>query len=591
MNIYIKFCFVLASFCLLVSFSGCGKPPQEKSSAAKAYDPKTDPLVNPASLLEPVPEDKSKIEDGETLILQLDGSPNTLHPLFLSSLVESTVSGTLFTGLFTFDKDMNWMVNDELVEDYQENENLTEITVKMKKGFTWQDGHPLTVHDIVYSWQQILDPAVPCQTQKPSVEPIEECIALDDYTIKFIQSKPLATARWNLLFPIIPKHLFEKEKKNNPDLKTGDYFNKWSRHPVGNGPYKIVEWKENDKVVVERWEDYKGFKPYFKQIIFKIIPDTNITLLSFEKEDIDVVRKLTSQQFAKETNTESFKKVGYKAWGTQWAFSYIGWNMDGSNPFFNDKKVRLAMTHALNIPLILEKIAYNLSSQSLGVYHEDSWMYNPDVKPFPFDLKIAGQLLDEAGWAIDPTDGWRYKTINGEKVLFKFTLTMPQGSQTSPKIAAIFQEDLKLIGVQMDTRVLEWATYMEKSRKHEFQAGIAAWGTGADPDTGWNLWRTDQYKTGRNYGGYSNPEIDKLFEEGRAEFDFEKRKKIYQKIHKILYEDQPYIWISNPPILSAINKRIRGVQFSPRGIFSFDPSFYGWWVMKGQAKYAVMQKP
>ena len=143
----------------------------------------------------------------------------------------------------------------------------------------------------------------------------------------------------------------------------------------------------------------------------------------------------------------------------------------------------------------------------------------------------------------------------------------------------------------MKTRSVEWSTFLEKVRKHEFQAKIAAWGTGTDPDTGWNLWRTEQYDTGRNYGGYSNERIDDLFVQGRREFDFDNRQKIYQEIGKVLYDDQPYTWIYNRPILAAVNKRIRGVQLSPRGIYNFYPSFYQWWTPKGQAKGAVELRP
>ena len=141
----------------------------------------------------------------------------------------------------------------------------------------------------------------------------------------------------------------------------------------------------------------------------------------------------------------------------------------------------------------------------------------------------------------------------------------------------------------MKTREYEWATFLQKIRNHEFQAETAMWGTGTDPDTGWGLWRTDQYKAGRNHGGYSNPRVDELFMLGRREFDPEKRAKIYQEIGKILYDDQPYTWIYNEPILSAFNKRIRGVQFSPRGIYGFDPSFYDWWVKKGEGKYVQVE--
>ncbi|MCK5564079.1 MAG: peptide ABC transporter substrate-binding protein [Planctomycetes bacterium] len=569
---------------VIVSIAGCKKPAPSGSSKDTSYDPAKDPLVNPPQVFQAPPDDLSLINTDETLYLQLDGNPNTLNPLFVSSLYEFTVVDVLYDGLFSFDKDMKWFVNEDMVESIEESDDHTTYIVKIKQGYTWHDGHPWTAHDVVYSWKQILDPQVPCLAQKPSVEPITECIALDDYTVKFVQAEPLATREWNLLFPVIPKHIFEKEKKEHPDLKTGEYYIKQARFPVGSGPYKIVEWKENDKIVVELWDDYKGKKPYFKRIVFKIIPDTNMSLLSFEKGQIDVIRRLTAQQFAKETNSETFKKVGHKLWGTQWALGYIGYNMDGTNPFFADKNVRYAMTHAFNITLFLDKVYYNLATKSVGMYHPESWMYNPEVQPLQYDLEKSKAYLDKAEWFVDPEDGWRYKEIDGNKIRFEFTLLMAQGSSTAPKMAAILQQDLKKIGVDMKTRTLEWSAFLEKIRKHEFQAETAMWGTGTDPDTGWNLWRTDQYEKGRNYGGYSNPRIDELFVLGRKEFDVEKRTKIYQEIHKILYEDQPYTWVFNAPILSAINNRIQGIQFSPRGIFGFDPSFYGWWVPKAPAE-------
>jgi peptide/nickel transport system substrate-binding protein len=566
--------------------SGCRKPDSETASPVDLYDPAKDPLVNQPAMFEPPPQDISKIATDETLYITLRANPNTLNPLFVSSTYDFIVVDALYGGLYTFGKDMLWRLNEEMVESFEESEDHTEFIVKIKPGFKWHDGKPWTAHDIVYSWQQILDDRVPCLSQKPSVEPVKKCVALDDYTIKYVQPEPLATRYWNLSFPIIPKHIYEKDKENHPDLKTGTYYNQQARHPVGSGPYRIVEWKENSKIVLERWEDYAGKKPYFKQIVFRIIPDDHIALLSFEKQAVDVVDSLPSQKFALETDSDTFRAVGYKAWGVQWAFSYIGWNMDGSNPFFADRKVRYAMSHALNIPLILEKISYNLSTRCHGIYHPDSLIYNPEVKNvlLEYDLAKSQALLDEAGWKVNPDDGWRYKQINDQKVLFEFTLLMPQESSTSPKIAAIFQNDLHRIGVRLQTRKMEWSSFLEKVRKHEFQAEIASWGTGTDPDTSWNLWHSTQYEKGRNYGKYANPKVDKLFEQGRREFDSEKRRQIYQEIHKIVYEDQPYTWISNPPILAVFNKRIRGVQFSPRGIFNFNPSFEGWWVPSGSSK-------
>src|SRR5207249_3118429 len=159
--------------------------------------------------------------------------------------------------------------------------------------------------------------------------------------------------------------------------------------------------------------------------------------------------------------------LGFKSITPQWDYQYIGWNMDGPNPFFNDVRVRRAMTMACNIPRMIDSLAYNLYTPCHGMFHPDAQWYNPEVKLLPFDLDQAGKLLDEAGWKVDEKqEGWRTKVIGGKPVHFEFTLNIPQGPAISRDMAAIFQEDLKSIGVKMETQILEWATFDQKDRKH-----------------------------------------------------------------------------------------------------------------------------
>ena len=170
---------------------------------------------------------------------------------------------------------------------------------------------------------------------------------------------------------------------------------------------------------------------------------------------------------------------------------------------------------------------------------------------------------------------------------FAFTLTYSQGSSTAPQIAAILQQSLKSLGVEMSIEVMEWAVMSEKVRKHEFQATTAGFGTGTDPDTNKNIWKTEMYKEGRNYGGYSNTRVDELFDKAGKEFDTGQRMAMYQEIGKLVYEDQPYTFLYFQPVLWAFNKRIRGVTFSPRGVWGFDPSLYGWWVSRSEQLHNV----
>ena len=219
----------------------------------------------------------------------------------------------------------------------------------------------------------------------------------------------------------------------------------------------------------------------------------------------------------------------------------------------------------------------------MGIWHKDAPMNDPSIQRIPYDLEKAAALLDEAGWRVSDEDGWRYK----DRVKFSFTMTYSQGSSTAPQICAILQEDLKSLGVEMLIEVYEWAVFSEKNRKHEFQATTAGWGTGTDPDLSKNIWKTEMYKEGRNYGGYSDPKVDELFEAAGKEFDVAKRMGMYREIERRIYDAQPYTFLYFQPVAWAFARRIRGVTFSPRGVWGFDPSLLDWWVERTEQLHGV----
>jgi len=555
----------------------CRKSPSDQDGSAGGYDPRRDPLVNPPTLLEPPPLNPKLIASDETLTIAVPKNPLTLNPLFVSSPSEFVIVNLLFKPLFLPDKHLHWTMNEALVQSYEESDDHTECLVTLKRDLRWHDGRPLTAHDVVFSYQQIRDPAVPAFGQRRSILSIDECTALDDHTIKYVQLNPQATRRWNLIFPILPRHIYAKDKQNHPDLQTGNYYQDLSRYPVGNGPYRITRWKQNQFIELERWKNYYGRKPHFQRIIFRMIPEETTALQYFQMQKVDVLDWISMQKFARQTDTDSFRSVGNKLWKTRRRFRYVGWNQDGGNPFFTDRRVRYAMTQSLNIPLILEKVYYNLASPCLGIYHPDSWMFNPAVKPIAYNPARAAALLDETGWKPDPQTGWRAKQIDGRNIPFIFTLLVPQTPDYLTRIALIYQQDLKKLGIQMKIQILEWSVFLEMIRRHKFEAIINMWNPGPDPDLDENVWCSTGYQKGRNYIGYANPQINALYQKGRYEFDPNRRKIIYQKIHQILYQDQPYTWIAHEPMVAVFHHRIRGVQVSPMGIFNFTPGIESWW--------------
>jgi peptide/nickel transport system substrate-binding protein len=182
-------------------------------------------------------------------------------------------------------------------------------------------------------------------------------------------------------------------------------------------------------------------------------------------------------------------------------------------------------------------------------------------------------LLDEAGWIDTDGDGIRDKEINGRSVPFEFTL-MVSNKPDRIAIANLFRENLESIGVICNIAPLEAAVFQERVFEKNFEAEMAGWATGADPSTVKNIFGTGQQ---RNFGSYSNPEVDRLLDEAKHEFNQEKQAEIYGKIHNIIYADQPYLFLYNKHALYGFNKQLRGYRFSPRGPFHYSPGIDSIW--------------
>jgi peptide/nickel transport system substrate-binding protein len=549
-----------------------------------------DPVdINPPSLSQPPPADLSQVAIGETLYCCLRGSPGTLNPILMSSASDERLKELLFDYPFAFNNRLEWVINPSIADSFVDAPDHLSSTLRLKEGLLWHDGKSFTAEDIAYSWRKIVDDRVPAVGARSGPDQLSECIVLDNRTIKFVYKNALPTNKWHILFAIVPKHVYAKHETDDPTLSSTSYYDKANRNPIGNGPYKFVKWITDDRIELERWEDYPGPKPYFKRIVIRIITDAQARLLAFEKQQIDEI-ELTPKQFTRDTTGPLFKKVGVKGKASQWKYSYIGWNMDGSNPFFTDRRVRRAMGHAINYDRIIRQLYQGLFTRSHGIFHPDAPTYNDAIKLIQFDLKKAAKLLTEAGWVSDPDDGWRYKTIDvaGQPVRtkFSFTLNLPNSSSSAPGLASIIQEDLRKIGVEMKTRLLEWATFLELARKHEFQATFASWGAPVDPDYQWNLWHSESYKKGRNYVGYASQRVDELLKLGRYCFDDRQRSAYYAEASRIIYDDAPYAFLVNAPVLWGFHRRLRGVTYSPRGPFMFEPGIRAWWVPKGEAIHA-----
>ncbi|MCG8451339.1 MAG: ABC transporter substrate-binding protein [Pirellulales bacterium] len=548
------------------------------------------PELSPAEALalrNESPEDNAKIADalgrlapegGEgvdydaELVLMTNGDLKSTNPLLASSVSEIDYHTLAVFGLFSFDKDFNKFASADSVVSWQTSEDRMMDKIVMRDDLTWSDGTPITAHDVAFSFRVLMTDEIVIPAQRQGTDQIRWIEAYDDRTLVFFHSEALSTNEANMNFYVLPKHKYEQSIPNDPSLARSKVHTKLEDQPVVGGAYTLSKRVRGQEFVMQRRESYYLHngeqvrdKPYFKTIRFKVIEDRNTALLALKAAKIHAM-ELNAEQWHGQTVSSDFYRQNTKASGLEWLSFHFCWNT--KTPYFEDKRVRKAMSYAMDYRELLDTILYGVYAPCRGISHETSKMFPKNgPKPFQQDLDKAEELLDEAGWDDSDGDGIRDKEVNGRVIPFEFTLLVVN-YEDRIRIATLMKECLESIGIICNVKPTEFTVLMQMQRDHKFQAAYAGWSTGADPDTASNIWVTNE---GRNYGEYSNPRVDALFEQARHEFDEEKRMVIYGEIHNLLWEDQPYTWLFNRNSFYGFNKRLRGYNFSPRGPFHYGP--------------------
>ncbi|MBI4606889.1 MAG: peptide ABC transporter substrate-binding protein [Planctomycetes bacterium] len=525
----------------------------------------------------------------------LIGEPSTLNPLFASSRYEFWLSELLFAQPVSTDRRFEHYGDLNVVETWETSADRLMDRIVFRDDLTWSDGTPFTAHDVEFTFKVLTDKRVQIPAIRSLAEGLRAVKAYDKKTVVYFQKEALATNHLHMAWPFIPSHVYETSWAEDSTLQKSEHHVKLNNAPVTLGPYKLVSWRKAQEIVLARDEEWFlgkdgraiRRKPFFREVRFKVFAGTAPLVLAFLGGDVDEAQ-LDSVQWTKDTAAKGFYATHTKVRGDEWAFAFIGWNARSvpPNPFFGDKRVRLAMTYALDHDFLRNELFFGLYQPAAGVFHPDAWMAAKGLEPFRQDLDKAEELLDEAGWKDSDSDGGRDKLVDGKLVPFDFTLICPSVG-TGPKVAEQLKSDLEKIGVKCHVQLIEWVKFQTDVHEHKAQAFIQAWGTGTDPDTMRNIWMTREYETGRNHVGYSNPRVDALFEQARREHDLAKRAALYGEIDRRIYEDHPLTMLVYTPTLWGFSTSLRGYAHSPRGFTRVLPGFHAWWKMSRETKTAA----
>jgi peptide/nickel transport system substrate-binding protein len=501
---------------------------------------------------------------GDAIIEGTIGEATTLIPILATDASSHAIAAQLYNGLVKYDKNLN--IVGDLAERFSVSPDGLQITFYLRRGVKWHDGFPFTSRDVLYTYRVIIDPRTPTAYSE-DFKQVKSVSALDDYTVRVSYASPFAPALASWGTSILPAHLLEGKDITRSSL---------ARRPVGTGPYRFREWVAGQKVVLDANPDYFEGRPYISRYIYRIIPDTSTMYMELKSGSIDMMG-LTPVQYARQTMTPDFTSRFNKYRYPSSSYVYMGYNL--RHPLFGDKRIRQALTAAINKDELIQGVLFGMGRKAHGPIIPGRWAYNPHVRDIAYNPQRSAQLLAQAGWRRKDAAGILVK--NGKP--FSLTILTNQGNQQRLLTAQIIQQRLRFVGVDAKIRVVEWATFLKEFvDKGNFEVVMLGWSTTPDPDL-YDVWHSSKTRPGElNFIGFRNAEVDRLLGEGRSSFDMEKRKRAYFRIQEILADEQPYTFLYVPDALPVVSSRIRGIEPAPAGI---GHNQIRWYVPKGEQRY------
>lgn len=494
-------------------------------------------------------------QPGGTLISAMPSDPSSMIGMVAGESASLAIGSYLFNSLLKYDQNLD--LAGELAESWQVADDKKTITFKLKPDLQWADGKPLTSADILFTWKLITDE----NTHSPyasDYQLVTKAEAPDARTFIVHYSQPFAPAleSWASL-QVLPKH-----KLAGQDIRTSSFAQK----PLGSHYYQLKEWRHGEYIKLEKNLKSVLGPANIDHLIERIIPDPAAQFLELMADNIDSMSmdpityaRIIPSRPALQARLNQFKELGN-------SYTYLGFNLKRKP--FDDLRVRKAINYAIDKQEIIDGVYLGLGITIASPYKPGTRWSNPDLIPYTFDPAKAKQLLAEAGF--EDTNGDGVVDRNGKKLSFEILTNL--GNKQREKTAVIIQRRLKEVGIETHIRTLEWASLLTNFIKPgDFDAVVMGWGLGLDPDQ-YNIWHSSQQKPGQfNFIGYNNPTVDKLLEQGRLEFDPEKRMQIYHEFAKVLYEDSPLVYLSAGYGLTAIHKRVQGIMnpVPPAGV-SYD---------------------
>ena len=526
---------ILCLAMVLTVFVGCSSTPATEEGASASGDA--------------AQGEAADSEYKDTLVYALNTDVQSLDPQIQNDTTSEQVVKMLYNTLLKFEDDGT--VVGDLAESWSVSEDKLTWTFNLKQGVKFHNGKELTSADVKATFDRALNAEAGGLRTTEIIKMFTAVEAPDPYTVTITTDGPygpMESLMCNMSLGIMDADYIEKYGLDLGTSVEGEN---------GTGPFKVVSWERDQEIVVERFDDYFGTPAKLKTVVYTVIPEAASRVIALETGEVDVIDKPTNEDLERlEADTENFT-VLRKPTISQRLFRF-GCN----DPIISNTKVRQAIVYAIDRQAIIDALFTGSAYPSTAPLAPVTFGYS-DLGEIEQDLELAKSLLAEAGYP----DGFDTKIVTTERY------------QNGIELAEIISQQLAEIGINAEIEVWEWSALSASWNgitADEFDQPIFIMGAGPsmrDADGGLRgLYTTSE--TGlndRNYGFYSNAEVDALIEQGMQETDQQKRVEIYKEAMEILYREDPVaFWLFDMYGLAITSSKVEGVTLSPISTITFE---------------------
>jgi len=483
---------------------------------------------------------------------------DNLNPLLSGQAGVTDLAQFLFSGLFRYDDRGEAIPDVATAIPTRANGGISAdgktITYHLRRDVTFSDGHPLTADDVVFTWQQILNPKNNVPYHFPN-DQAQSVVAKDAYTVVARLREPSAPfvvefMRCGNQGSILPKHLLAGQA----DLNRNPYNLK----PVGSGPFMVERYEPGVGVEMLANPRYYAGKPKLDRISYRIMPNENSLLIALQTHEIDFYFGAPEQQYRP---LRALDGIRVSALPFQ-QFEQIAFNT--RRVPFNDLAVRRAATYAIDWDGLARTVYLDVDLPAPGDIFPKSWAFDPTLARYAHDVARARALLESAGWKVGP-DGIRMK--DGTRLTADISTV--NGVLVRQNAEVVIQQELREAGFEVQVRNAPASLLFTSLQaggilaSGKFDMAIYAWVKFPDPDDTETIGPDRVPPGGANYSGLRDPEIGRLQLAGTRVYERALRKPIYAKLERRIAELLPYqtmVWRAN---IDAYNEDLRNFKPAP----------------------------